>query len=157
MRRVAITGHRELPVDLQRVVDRELRRHLGGDGSPLVGLTCLADGADTIFARAVLDAGGTLEAVVPAEGYRRSLPAWHRAVYDALLPRARQVHRLPFAESTPEAHLAAGRLLVDECDELVAVWDGEPARGPGGTADVVAYARERERPVLVIWPEGERR
>jgi hypothetical protein len=40
---------------------------------------------------------------------------------------------------------------------LCAVWDGLPARGYGGTADVVAYARQHGKPVHVIWPAGARR
>jgi hypothetical protein len=38
--------------------------------------------------------------------------------------------------------------------ELWAVWDGLPARGYGGTAEVVAYARAHAMPVKVIWPVG---
>jgi len=53
--------------------------------------------------------------------------------------------------------MAASKLMVDEADELYAVWDGKPARGYGGTADVVAYAREHGTPVRVIWPDGARR
>ncbi len=53
--------------------------------------------------------------------------------------------------------MAASRLMVDEADELFAVWDGEPARAFGGTADVVAYAREHGTPVRVIWPDGAQR
>ena len=37
------------------------------------------------------------------------------------------------------------------------MWDGKPARSYGGTADVVAYARERGTPVRVIWPDGAHR
>lgn len=40
--------------------------------------------------------------------------------------------------------------MVDKADELYAVWDG-------GTADVVAYAREHGTPVRVIWPDGAQR
>jgi hypothetical protein len=54
--------------------------------------------------------------------------------------------RCPFTESTPECHMAAGKLMVDKADELYAVWDSKPARAYGGTADVVAYARERGIP-----------
>jgi hypothetical protein len=155
--RVAVTGHRGLPEQTMRLVAGELRDYLSRFGSGLVGLSCLADGADTLFAEIVLEVGGALEVVVPAERYRDSLPADHHAAYDALLARAQAVQRLPFVESTPEAHLAAGKLLVDSCDTLVAVWDGAPARGPGGTADIVAYAREHDRPVHVIWPPGASR
>ncbi|GAA3721420.1 hypothetical protein HDA32_002037 [Spinactinospora alkalitolerans] len=157
MRRIAITGHRGLPPEVEQIIDTAVRGHLGAFGPALVGLSCLADGADTVFARAVLEAGGTLEAIVPAEYYREGLPQEHRPAYDALLAGAALVHRLPFLESTPEAHLAAGRYMADHCDELLAVWNGEPARGLGGTADIVEYARCRELPVTVVWPAGARR
>lgn len=47
--------------------------------------------------------------------------------------------------------------LVGLVDELIAVWDGKPARGYGGTADVVAYAERTGVPVRVLWPEGASR
>ena len=67
------------------------------------------------------------------------------------------VHRLPFTESTSESHMAASKLMVDGADELYAVWDGKPARAYSGTADVVAYVRERGLPVRVIWPDDAQR
>jgi len=51
----------------------------------------------------------------------------------------------------------ASRFMVDNADRLIAVWDGEPARSYGGTADVVTYAREKGVPVSVVWPEGASR
>ena len=47
--------------------------------------------------------------------------------------------------------------MLAKADRLFAVWDGQPARGYGGTADVVAEARARGIPVTVIWPEGATR
>lgn len=157
MRRIAVTGHRGLPPGVQHEVAARIRAHVGAAGPGVLGLSCLADGPDSLFAHAVLDSGGALEAVVPAREYRAALPGWHLDDYDALLERAVLVHRLPFIESTSDSHLHAGRHLIEHCAELVAVWDGRPARGPGGAADVVAYAREHDRPVHVIWPEGAQR
>lgn len=157
MIRIGVTGHRDLAPSVADVVAASVRARLEPYGRAMVGLSCLADGADTLFAEAVLARGAALEAVVPAAGYRDGLPAAHRPVYDRLLGRCALVHALPGAASTPQAHLAAGRLLVERCDRLLAVWDGLPARGPGGTADVVAYARSLSRPVTVLWPEGARR
>src|SRR5260221_12639223 len=51
-----------------------------------------------------------------------------------------------------DAYLAAGKLIVELCDVLVAVWDGEPAAGKGGTADVVAVALASGRPVIWLNP-----
>lgn len=42
-------------------------------------------------------------------------------------------------------------------DQLIVVWDGQPARGYGGTADVVAYADRVGVPVRIVWPEGATR
>jgi hypothetical protein len=120
-------------------------------------LSCLADGADQIFARAVTDLGGTLEPVIPAAEYRAGLPADARPEYDELLALATAVRRLPFTQSSSESHMAASKLMADKADELYAVWDGKPARAYGGTADVVAYARERGLPVHVTWPDGAQR
>ncbi|WP_017586915.1 hypothetical protein [Nocardiopsis ganjiahuensis] len=157
MIRIGITGHRDLTPDVSGAVADLVKAHLAPYGCEMVGLSCLADGADAVFAQAVVAAGAPLEAIIPATGYRKALPTEHHPVYDQLLDQAVRVHELPHSESEPRAHMAAGRVLVEECDHLVAVWDGEPARGPGGTADVVAYARALDRPVTVLWPEGARR
>jgi hypothetical protein len=157
MYRIAISGHRGLPAPTVGLVDQALRAALAERAPDVTGVSCLADGADQIFARAVTDLGGTVEAVIPATEYRAGLPADARPEYDDLLALAAAVHRLPFTESSSQSHMAASKLMVDKADELYAVWDGKPARSYGGTADVVAYARERSTPVRVIWPDGAQR
>lgn len=52
--------------------------------------------------------------------------------------------------------MTAGKLMVDQADELYALWDGKPARSYGGTADVMACAREHGAAVRVIWPGAQR-
>jgi hypothetical protein len=157
MPRIAISGHRGLPAATTALVDEAIRAALTDQAGTITGLSNLADGADQIFASAVLDIGGALEAFIPAREYRAALPQHAYRDYDELLARASAVHDLPFTESTPESHLAASKLMIDSADELFAVWDGQPARAYGGTADVVAYARERHVPVRVIWPPGSQR
>jgi hypothetical protein len=155
--RIAVSGHRGLPAATMRLITQAILEALRDTSGPVTGLSCLADGADQVFARAVLDAGGLLEAVVPARRYRDGLPAGALSEYDALMASAAAVHRIDFTESTPEAHMAASEFMVDQADELWAVWDGQPARAYGGTADVVAYARDHVTVVRVIWPDGARR
>ncbi|WP_112261288.1 hypothetical protein [Lentzea terrae] len=153
MTQLAITGHRGLSAELEEEIDQLIRAAVAETGD-VVGVSCLADGADAVFAQAVLDAGGSLVAVLPAAEYRESLPEDYRPVYDRLLARAGKVVQLPFVTPDPQAYMEAGKRMVDESDSLLAVWDGQPGRGPGGTADVVAYARSRGVPVTVLWPEG---
>ncbi|MFI6319824.1 hypothetical protein ACIBG8_19980 [Nonomuraea sp. NPDC050556] len=155
--RIAVSGHRGLPPQTASMIDSAIRAELAGHAPAVTGLSCLADGADQIFARAVLDLGGNVEVVIPAEQYRDGLPEEALREYDALLSQATQVHRLAFVESTSESHMEASRRMLDEADELIAVWDGQPARGYGGTADVVTAAKECGIRVRVIWPDGARR
>jgi len=157
--RIAITGHRGLPAATEHLVDQAIRDQLAADaaGDHLVGLSNLADGADQIFARAVLDAGGQLEVIVPATQYRDGLPEAAQPEYDSLLSAASKVDRLSYFESTEESHMAASQAMLARADRLYAVWDGKPARGYGGTADVVAEAEGSGIPVTVIWPKGARR
>jgi hypothetical protein len=157
MPRIAISGHRGLNVRTADLIDKAIRERLSKHQDGVTGLSCLADGADQIFARAVVDLGGILEVIIPAKEYRAGLPAAAHSEYDDLLTRAITVRRLPFVESTPESHMAASTLMVDGADELYAVWDGKPARAYGGTADVVSYARDHDTPVQVIWPAGAAR
>ncbi|MFC4331400.1 hypothetical protein ACFPC0_27205 [Streptomyces andamanensis] len=156
--RVGITGHRGLGADVERRVRVLLDAAVGAyDVADLVGVSCIADGPDAWFAEAVVRRGGRLEVVVPAADYRNALPQWHHAAYDTLLGRASRVHETGMTESTSEAHMAGSEILVDRSEELLAVWDGRPARGFGGTADVVSYAERRGTPVRILWPRGATR
>ncbi len=154
---IAISGHRGLDAATFKLIKDAIVQALTEYPSDVIGVSCLADGADQIFAAAVVDMGGILEVVVPAQKYREGLPAEAHAEYDRLMKTARTAHRLDFVESTSESHMEASRLMLDLADELYAVWDGQPARGYGGTADVVAEARSRRMKVHVIWPEGAKR
>jgi hypothetical protein len=57
-----------------------------------------------------------------------------------------KVHQFDLTES----HMAASELMISMVSELLAVWDGQSARGYGGTADVVAHARDRGRRVRLV-------
>lgn len=121
----------------------------------LIGVSSLAAGADQLFAQVVLEIGGVIDVVVPAQRYRATFSrAEDLALYETLLAQAREIVTLPFDEPSEEAFAAAGRHVVNASDCLVAVWDGQPARGLGGTADVVDFANRRGLPVVVIWSPG---
>ncbi|MGC0416504.1 hypothetical protein [Embleya sp. AB8] len=156
--RIGITGHRGLTGNLAEEV-RACLHALVETRNPaeLVGISCIADGPDAWFARAVLEVGGRIEVVVPAAAYRAGLPEWHHDEYDALLAAASQVYGTGFRESDEQAHMAGSEILVGLAEHLVAVWDGQPARGYGGTADVVESARRMGTPVQVVWPKGATR
>ena len=158
MPRIGITGHTNLTQATENVISEALHGWLRQCcPSNLVGVSCLARGADQLFAQAVLDLGGRLEVVLPAPDYRTKIKPDNLARYDTLLAAADSVQVMPFDTSRRESYLAASEYLLAHVDELVAVWDGGPSGGLGGTADVVSAARERGLPVQVIWPPGAAR
>lgn len=154
MTRVGITGHQKIPEIAESYARKGIRKLLEELSGPLTGLSSLAAGADQVFAREILDHNGQLWVVVPSRSYQSTLTGDDLAAYQELLARAASVTELDFSRPGEPAYDAAGRWIVENCDELVAVWDGQPARGLGGTGDVVAYAREVGRVVHIFWPSG---
>jgi hypothetical protein len=154
---LGITGHQQIPSAAVDFVVDGLEREisLAAQNPPLWGITSLAIGADQTFAELILRADGELHVVVPSRLYESTFA--HDADlqrYEAILRLASRVDRLEFPNPTPAAFYAAGRRVVDLSDTLVAVWDGKPAAGLGGTADIVRYANELQTPVVVVWPPG---
>jgi hypothetical protein len=157
--RIGITGHSNLTPATVPLVAEHLRAafdtHQPGG---LVGLTCLARGADQVFARVVLDLGGSVEIVLPATDYwERKVKPDNAAEFDDLISKAAVVHTMPFAKSNNDAYMAASEYILSAVDSLIAVWDGQPSADYGGTADVVESARKRGIPVTVVWPDGATR
>ncbi|MGI5125516.1 hypothetical protein ACQEVB_01760 [Pseudonocardia sp. CA-107938] len=156
--RIGVTGHSNLTADSEPVVASAIRSVLDGIDRPVLGMTCLARGADRVFARTVLDAGGEIEVVLPAADYRAERVAAHeRPGFDALVAAARSIVTMPFAASCRAAYEAANDHVLAHVQRLVAVWDGSPPDGRGGTADAVRRAREAGMDVVVVWPAGAAR
>lgn len=168
--RVAVTGHRTIAAaDAVRAEVLRVLLQLRGGGAPvdpsaalgvgtggrrLVLLSALAEGADRLCAEAALaaaDAALVAALPLPAADYERDFVAGaSREEFRQLLARAARVEVLPPAPTREESYERAGRWCVDTCDILLALWDGRPACGRGGSAEIVAYARARGVPVCWI-------
>ena len=85
----------------------------------------------------------------PAE-FRRDFDEREWRDVETLLAEAEHVGVVSERNQRNDSYLDCGMETVNHCDVLVAVWDGEPARGRGGTAQIVAYARDLGRPVIII-------
>lgn len=159
MTTLAITGHMDLTdttVPLVRAALDDLLSARAPD--QLTGVSCLARGADSVFAEAVLAAGGRLVAVIPSQDYRQAkVKPDHAVLFDRLADAATEVLVLDHPTAGRDAYQAANQVLLTRADRLVAVWDGAPSNGKGGTADTVILARDAGVPVDVVWPEGAAR
>ncbi len=156
MKRLGITGHQSIPAPAIDFVTEALQREIVAVSrmGPLLGVSSLAAGADQLFASIVLRAGGSLHVVVPASEYETTFDDSGLREFRQLLQSAAEVEVLPYEAPTEEAFYAAGKRVVDLSEILLAVWDGRPSRGLGGTADVVRYAQEFNHDVHIIWPAG---
>ncbi|WP_084510781.1 hypothetical protein [Nocardia lijiangensis] len=156
MVRIGVSGHMNITEATEALVYAAIRDLLAVHG-PVTGISCLARGADSVFARAVLDGGGRLEVVLPSRNYRADkVKPDHAELFDRLMERATVVRVMAFADANREAYAAANEAMLSSCQRLVAVWDGATG-AKGGTGDVVELARERSVPVDIVWPPGSAR
>ncbi|MGZ4292329.1 MAG: hypothetical protein ACXVQQ_07005 [Gaiellaceae bacterium] len=168
--RVGVTGHKDIDSDPRLAgLPQRIRRVVpGSDTTPvlLAAVSALAEGADRLVVEELFadaDERGEearLEAVLPFERKRyvelQQFSAEAEAEFEAWLDRATSVVELAGSdkrEKQAAAYEAASRYLVNRSDVLVALWDGEPSRGRGGTADTLLYAAKLGKPC--IWVPSE--
>ena len=162
--RIGVTGHRDLdkPDDLREPIREAIARLLTlvpvarGAGLALVVVSALAEGADRLVAEEVLThLDARLEAALPlpVSDYLEDFKTEEsKEEFRRLLAQAQpgDVWKAPSGLKREHAYERAGRYVVDRCDALIAVWDGEKSRGRGGTADIVGYAQEQGVPIAWV-------
>jgi len=168
---LGITGHRSLDHEAQirrevnLAIDEALalrRKDIGPEKTiDLVAISALAEGADRLVVQECLRReGSTLMAVLPlpiAEYTKDFLTVDSRHEFTELLAAATSVRVAESMQTRPQAYERAGQLMVERSDIVIAVWDGLPSRGTGGTADIVAYAHARHVPVLRVHTSPDQR
>lgn len=154
MTRVGITGHQGLPEAAIEYIKVHVRSILAGLEAPLLGYSSLAEGADQLVAEEILKVGGQLHVVIPSRHYETTLQGSAAQIYRRLLTAAVATTELPYPQPDEQAYDSAGKWIADHCDVMIAIWDGQPAKGLGGTADAVAHARALSKDVHVVWPNN---
>jgi hypothetical protein len=152
--RIGITGHQRLKEPANwKWVKEEIDRFLSSVSPPLICVTSLAMGADQLFASAVLRHGGALEVVLPFDEYEYTFnDTSARQEYARLLQHALKIEVLEKHDSDEDAYLAAGKRMVDTSELVLAVWDGKPAAGRGGTGDIVNYSIQQGKRTIHLNP-----
>lgn len=167
--RIGVTGHRldRLGVDnVAAVTDaldalflriEQIAQPRGSGDLRLV--TGLAEGADCIAADRAVARGWMLDVVLPffREDFADDfLEGAARDQFVARLSTSAAIFELPgdrnAAAGQGVAYERAGRVVLAQSDILVAIWDGGPIRGRGGTPQIVAEAVLLGIPVIHIDP-----
>lgn len=116
--------------------------------------TPLASGADQIAAICARSSGYHVRALLPFEPdeYRNDFAAGDELdTFEQALAAADEIVALPGDRSRlNSAYVLVGKSLVRTADVMIAIWDGEAARGPGGTAHVVDLALRTAVPVIHV-------
>ena len=81
-----------------------------------------------------------------------------RAEFHALLGRARAVLELPGTrEAAVAAYEMAALTVLNQCDIIIAVWDGGPSHGHGGTTETIDVAARMGLPIIFVDANGAER
>jgi hypothetical protein len=167
---VGVTGHRpnrlspdviaDVPAQceqvLQAIAALAAQAHddlLHAPGPPLLRIISpLAEGADRIVAQAGLQLGADLQCPLPfeAEEYSRDFVSeGSREEFNALLARASAIFECDGRRDAEDvAYENVGRMVIEQSDFLIAIWDGKPAAGRGGTPQVIEEALAQNVPVI---------
>lgn len=177
--RIGITGHRtlhslpKLTACLDKILITEFLEAFSPEARNIVTslkttpvqltfISPLAEGADRLAANAALQNGCTLEALLPMpkDEYEKDFVTQEsRREFDNLLAKAHRITvvkngKVPLdVDYRSNAYLNVGTETVNRCDILIALWDGKPSRGTGGTADIVALALKQNKPVFIVSTE----
>ena len=154
---IGVTGHRFL-AEVENIiagVDEALRMiEAAFPGQLLTVISPLAEGADRLVVHRVLARSKARLVVplpLPKSDYMTDFEsAESKEEVLSLLAQADEVIALPPAPTRDQAYEAVGHYVLDHCEVLIAIWDGQSAQGPGGTGDIVAQARRRGLPMAWI-------
>jgi len=154
---VGVSGHRDLVnvEAISKAVDQVLERVMAAyQAQSMRVVSPLAEGADRLVAQRAMERYGA-QLIVPLP-FERSVymqdfkSRGSKKEFTDLIELADEVIELPAQEGRGPSFYAVGLYVLNHSDVLVAIWDGKPARGVGGTAQIVEEARRQGKPVALI-------
>ncbi len=150
---VGFTGHRKLPDEsTSRRLISQVLGEMKSSHEVLCGVASVAVGGDLLFAESCVALEIPLRVLLPlpVDDFRNDFDesSWDRA--EAILGKALSVEVTGDGGLREERYYECGLETVQQSRMLIALWDGEPARGLGGTAQIFEFARSVGRPVVCI-------
>jgi hypothetical protein len=151
--KVGVTGRRDLAgfnkPELKKKIRDELESLKPGNKKPVM-LSSIAAGADQLCAKIGLELGYELICPLPFPEYRSDFSGEDLELYDILLKKASSSFVVSSSPDRDAAYLAAGKYIVENCDVLLAIWDGKSHKSICGTDAVIDYAEGMGKNVHII-------
>ena len=151
--RVGVTGLRDLTSfnlkKLKRSISTELEEIKKVNNQSIM-LNSIAVGADQLCAEIGLSLGYELICPLPFSKYRSDFCGKDLVLFDMLLGKANNTFVVSDSSCKDSAYLDAGKYIVQNCDVLLAVWDGKPQTSICGTAAIIAYAKRLHKEVKTL-------
>lgn len=166
---LAVTGHRpnKISSDLYNVNSDLSKKYIGffksyitnlstelGDTVTINCISGVALGIDTLFAIAAIqlrDSGLpiTLTTAIPCSNHSSKWRGESVRVYNKILSLADKLTMVSNEPYNSQCMQQRNIYMVDQCDRLLAVWDGTP----GGTGNCVRYAESVNKQIDRVIPD----
>jgi uncharacterized phage-like protein YoqJ len=107
----------------------------------------MALGWDTALAHAALHCKYPLTCAIPFVGQENRWTPRSKRQYSKILEKAHQIEVISEGGYESWKLERRNRWMVDNCDMVVALWNGTP----GGTANCMAYVEEKHKTYVNLW------
>lgn len=156
--KIAVTGHRfidhnsTLINSVRQLLTKFSRNHADSD---IYLYSALAEGSDQLIANLIKEFP-KIKLIVPLplsiDEYLQDFESKQaKQNFHELLNIAHHIINLPINKDHETSYQNLSKFLAEECDFLIAIWDGEYSNKKGGTGEVVRSAIELEKPVYWIY------
>ncbi len=152
---LGFAGHRHVPdkAALAGAIRRELLVIREIYGPRLIAICSAAAGADLIFLKSCVDLRMPAIVILPFPEERFSEDfedptEWEMA--EKLTGVALAKYVAPGGKAAPEAYQIVSRQMLGLADVFLFAWDGEAARGAGGTGETVSEAADTGLPSRIV-------
>jgi len=149
---IGFSGHRALTNEekCRTLIFDFLKQRKESTPGTVYGVSSSAAGGDLLFCESCIQLDIPLSVLLPLpeREFRADFDdaSWRRV--EQVLKRAASVEVTSGSESREECYYECGIETVRRSRLLVALWNGEPSQGLGGTEDIVSFATETGKPVI---------
>lgn len=119
-----------------------------GDRAPEKIISGMAQGWDTAVALSAIRLGIPLVCAIPFEGFQSRWPTQAQGRFKTILDSASQVHVVCEGKYAPWKMQKRNEWMVDNSDEILALWDGV---SEGGTKNCIDYAIKQDKPIVNLF------